>query len=228
MQQIQDYFQCSVHGIRQLEAVCFVVQSSLPRLTATQQYIFDSILSIFGQDIKDNIRLIVTFADNAEPPVLGAVKEAGIPSPMDPTTGLPLHHKFNSSIFFATNKGDRQSNEFNRTYFDLAVEGFDKFFNDLSRMEAKSLTLTREVLEERKRLEALVEGLQIKTNKDFEFEVEFLVPKTTDISRTGQFTTNCQKCRTTCQFPCSQAHDVDKHRCSVMNSNGYCTICKCH
>jgi hypothetical protein len=223
-------------------------------LTATQQYIFDSILSIFGQDIKDNIRLMVTFADNAEPPVLGAVKEAGIPSPMDPATGLPLHHKFNSSIFFATNKGDRQSNEFNRTYFDLAVEGFDKFFNDLSRMEAKSLTLTREVLEERKRLEALVEGLQMKTeikltridefqqikktlsenreqietNKDFEFEVEFLVPKTTDISRTGQCTTNCQKCRTTCHFPCSQAHDVDKHRCSVMNSNGYCTICKCH
>ena len=54
-------------------------------------------------------------------------------------------------------------NEFNRTYFEMTVEGFEKFFNDLSVMEAKSLTLTREVLEERKRLEALVEGLQIKT-----------------------------------------------------------------
>jgi hypothetical protein len=253
MQQIQDYFQCR-HGIQQLEAVCFVVQSSLPRLTATQQYIFDSILSIFGQDIKDNIRLMVTFADNALPPVLGAVKEAGIPSPMDPATGLPLHHKFNNSIFFTSNKGDRQTNEFNRTYFDMAVEGFEKFFDDLSRMEAKSLTLTREVLEERKRLEALVEGLQLRTqikltridefqqikktltenreqmdaNKNFEFEVEFLVPKATNISRTGQFTTNCQKCRTTCHFPCSQAHDVDKHRCSVMNPSGNCIICKCH
>ena len=110
----------------------------------------------------------------------------------------------------------------------MAVEGFDKFFNDLSVMEAKSLTLTREVLEERKRLEALVEGLQLRTqikltridefqqikkiltdnkdqieaNKNFEFEVEFLVPKSTDISGTGQFTTNCQKCRTTCHFSC--------------------------
>jgi hypothetical protein len=223
-------------------------------LTATQQYIFDSILSIFGQDIKDNIRLMVTFADNAEPPVLGAVKEAGIPSPMDPATGLPLHHKFNNSIFFTSNKGDRQTNEFNRTYFEMAVEGFDKFFNDLSVMEAKSLTLTREVLEERKRLEALVEGLQLRTqikltridefqqikkiltdnkdqieaNKNFEFEVEFLVPKSTDISGTGQFTTNCQKCRATCHFPCRQAHDDDKHRCSFMNSSGHCMICKCH
>ncbi|EFX62780.1 hypothetical protein DAPPUDRAFT_119874 [Daphnia pulex] len=162
MQQIQDYFQYR-HGIQQLEAVCFVVQSSLSRLTATQQYIFDSILSIFGQDIKDNIRLMVTFADGALPPVLGAVKEAGIPSPMDPSTGLPLHHKFNNSIFFTSNKGDRQTNEFNRTYFDMAVGGFDKFFDDLGVMEAKSLTLTREVLEETKRLEALVEDLQMKT-----------------------------------------------------------------
>ncbi|EFX66158.1 hypothetical protein DAPPUDRAFT_263562 [Daphnia pulex] len=245
MQQIQDYFQCR-HGIQQLDAVCFVVQSSLPRLTSTQKYIFDSILSIFGQDIKDNIRLMVTFSDGALPPVLGAVKEAGIPSPMDPATGLPLHHKFNNSCFFETNKGDVR-----QAYFDMAVSGFDEFFDDLSRMESKSLALTREVLSERKRLESLVEALkqkndikltlldeleqvkkilvqnedQMDANKVFEFER--LVPKATDISGTGQFTTNCQKCRTTCHFPCRQAHDVDKHRCSVMDRFGNCIICKC-
>ncbi|KAI9559806.1 hypothetical protein GHT06_013813 [Daphnia sinensis] len=252
MQQLKDYFQ-SPHGIQQLEAVCFVIQSSLARLTPTQQYIFDQILSIFGENIKDNIRLMLTFADNSLPPVLDAVKKANIPSPTDPTTGLPLHHKFNNSIFFETNKSSRQVNEFNRTYFELAVKGFDKFFADLMNMEAKSLTLTREVLEERRRLEALVEGLQLRTqiklaridefeqikkmlaenqqqmdeNKNFDFEVEFLVPKSTDISGTGQFTTNCQNCTTTCHFPCSKASDTDKHRCSVMDSNGTCRICKC-
>ncbi|XP_045024272.1 uncharacterized protein LOC123469398 [Daphnia magna] len=252
MQQIQDYFKCP-HGIQQLEVVCFVVQSPLARLTETQQYIFDQILYIFGKDIKDNIRIMVTFADNVLPPVLDVVKEAKIPSPIDPITKLPLHHKFNNSIFFETNKNSRQVNEYNRTYFELAVKGFDKFFADLRNMEAKSLTLTREVLEERKRLEVLVEGLQLRTqiklaridefeqikkllaenqqqmdeNKNFDFEVEFLVPKSTDISGTGQFTTNCQKCTTTCHFPCSQASDADKHRCSVMDPNGICRICKC-
>jgi GTP-binding protein EngB required for normal cell division len=252
MQQIQDYFQCR-HGIQQLEAVCFVVQSSLSRLTATQQYIFDSILSIFGQDIKDNIRLMVTFADGALPPVLGAVKEAGIPSPWIHPPVFLFTTNLIIPFSLLRNKGDRQTNEFNRTYFDMAVEGFDKFFDDLSRMEAKSLTLTREVFEERKRLEALVEGLQLRTqiklaridefeqikkiltdnheqidaNKNFEFDVEFLVPEETDISGTGQFTTNCQKCRTTCHFPCGRAHDEDKHLCSVMDSNGSCRICKC-
>nr|XP_055055812.1 uncharacterized protein LOC129440460 [Misgurnus anguillicaudatus] len=50
-------------GIDQIDAVCFVVQASLARLTHTQKYIFDSILSIFGKDIADNILMLITFAD---------------------------------------------------------------------------------------------------------------------------------------------------------------------
>jgi GTP-binding protein EngB required for normal cell division len=252
MRQIESYFKCK-HGIQQLEAVCLVVRSSLSRLTSTEKYIFDSILSIFGQDIKDNIRLMVTFSDNAEPPVLEAIKIENIPCPIDPATGAILYHKLNNSVFFETNKSDRDRNRLNQTYFNIAVRGFKKFFNDLGQMETKSLTLTREVLEERKRLDLLVEGLRTKTeikltqvdelekikdalkenqdqmeaNKDFEFEVEFLVPKATDISGTGQFTTNCQTCRTTCHFPCRQASDEKKQLCSVMDSSGTCMICKC-
>ena len=251
--QIQDYFK-GHHGIRQLEAVCFVVEASQPRLTETQQYIFDSILSIFGNDIKNNIRLMVTFADNDQPPVLSAVKEAKIPSPMDPNTGLPLHHKFSSSIFFTSNKKGRRTNEINKTYFDMSIASFDCFFRDLSHMETKSLALTTEVLEERKRLQVLVECLQMKTemkftrvnelekikkvltdnkeqmkaNKDFEFEVEFHVPKSIDITGTGQFTTNCDNCKMTCHFPCRQFDDKDKNKCSIMDpTTGSCRICNC-
>ncbi len=252
MQQIQSYFKCK-HGIQQLEAVYLVVRSSLYRLTSTEKFIFDSILSIFGQDIKDNIRLMVTFSDNAEPPVLEAIKMENIPCPIDPATGAILYHKFNNSVFFENNKSERERNRIHQTYFNIAVRGFEKFFNDLGQMETKSLTLTREVLEERKRLDLLVEGLRTKTeikltqvdelekikktlkenqdqmeaNKDFEFEVEFLVPKETDISGTGHFTTNCQTCQTTCHFPCRQASDEGKHLCSVMDSSGTCMICKC-
>ena len=241
-EQIRNYFK-SPHGIRQLEAVCFVIPASEPRLTSTQKYIFDSILSIFGNDIKDNVRIMVTFSDGAEPPVLAAIEEANIPS--------STYHKLNSSIFFANNKCDEQTNDINKCYFDMAVESFDRFFDDLSRMETKSLAMTREVLEERKKLEALVEGLhmmtqekltrvnelekikkiltenqqQMEANKDFEFNV--LVPKSVDISGTGQFTTNCQNCLKTCHFPCSQSEDENKKKCSIMDPDGKCRICNC-
>ena len=252
MERIESYFKCK-HGIQQLEAVCLVVRSSLSRLTPTEKYIFDSILSIFGQDIKDNIRLMVSFSDNSEPAVLEAIKKAKIPCSIDPATGGTLYYKFNSAVFYESNKNDDETNKVNHTYFNMTVKAFKKFFYDLGQMETKSLTLTREVLEERKRLDFLLEGHctkteikltqvdeletikkvlienqdQMEANKNFEFEVEFLVPKETDISGTGQFTTNCQTCRITCHFPCRQASDERKHICSVMDSSGTCMICKC-
>ncbi len=48
--QIHSFFSAR-GGINCIDAVCFVVQASLARLTHTQKYIFDSILSIFGKDI---------------------------------------------------------------------------------------------------------------------------------------------------------------------------------
>ncbi|XP_076845704.1 uncharacterized protein LOC143490990 [Brachyhypopomus gauderio] len=66
-------------GILGLDAVCFVVQSALARLTQTQQYIFEAVLSIFGKDIANNITIMITFADGQKPPVLAAVEAANIP-----------------------------------------------------------------------------------------------------------------------------------------------------
>ena len=68
-------------GIDHLDGIGFVVQASQPRLTSTQKYIFDSILSIFGNDVSKNIFMMMNFADGQpQPPVLEAIKAAEIPS----------------------------------------------------------------------------------------------------------------------------------------------------
>uniref|UniRef100_UPI003AAB1635 uncharacterized protein n=1 Tax=Centroberyx gerrardi TaxID=166262 RepID=UPI003AAB1635 len=71
----------SAKGVSEIDAVCFVTQASLPRLTATQRYVFESVLSIFGKDVAENIRMLVTFADGQQPPVLEAVNVSGVPCP---------------------------------------------------------------------------------------------------------------------------------------------------
>ena len=58
-EQIRQYFS-DPGGIQQVDAVCLVVQAPSARLTPIQRYIFKSILSIFGNDIKDNIRIMAT------------------------------------------------------------------------------------------------------------------------------------------------------------------------
>jgi len=74
---IKEFF--SLSGcIDHIKGVGFVAQASLARLTPTQKYIFDAVLSKFAKDVKDNIFLMTTFADADEPPVLKAVAESDI------------------------------------------------------------------------------------------------------------------------------------------------------
>ena len=58
-----------------MDVVGFVTQSALVRLTPTHKYwyIFESILEIFGVDVKEFSDL-VTFCNGQKPPVIEAVK----------------------------------------------------------------------------------------------------------------------------------------------------------
>ncbi|XP_039592057.1 uncharacterized protein LOC120515271 [Polypterus senegalus] len=248
--QIRECFS-STKGVQHITTVCFVVQASQARLTHTQKYIFESILSIFGKDIANNILVLITFADGQRPPVLDAIMESNIPFPKDDKGSL-LFFKFNNSALFANNDETNSSDGlmFDKMFWDMGAKSMEKFFNSLEKMDDKSLALTNEVLKERKHLETAVEGLQpqikaglikleemrqtrdilnkhitdIESNKNFEYEVEVIETKRESIAGTGKFITNCQKCNFTCHYPCWLPNDEDKIRCSVMK-DGVCTVC---
>uniref|UniRef100_A0A8C5B1J8 Fibronectin type-III domain-containing protein n=1 Tax=Gadus morhua TaxID=8049 RepID=A0A8C5B1J8_GADMO len=265
-EQIRSLF-TSEKGVIDIDAICFVTQASQVRLTAAQKYVFDSVLSIFGKDVAENICILVTFADGQQPPVLEAINAAKIPCPKT-NKGLPVHHKFNNSALFAENKSfsdraDQDSksskypkekimdiNNFDAMFWAMGASSMETFFIALGQMTTKSLLLTKEVLNERKQLEAAVEGIQpqiraslakleeirstkqqiekhnadISCNENFEFEVE--IPKSVHIELTkeGEFITNCQQCSVTCHYPCYIADDKKKSGCAAMK-DGKCTVC---
>ncbi|XP_048825996.1 uncharacterized protein LOC125704467 isoform X2 [Brienomyrus brachyistius] len=169
-EQIRTFF-TSDSGISAIDAVCFVTQASLARLTPAQKYVFDSILSIFGKDIADNIQMLVTFADGQKPPVLEAINMSGVPCPKT-KNGIPVHFKFNNSALFADNSNSVNSDDeneedgddnFDKMFWRMGVKSMKKFFVSLTCMKTvktKSLRLTTEVLKERKKLETAVTGLQ--------------------------------------------------------------------
>ncbi|XP_030264996.1 uncharacterized protein LOC115576604 isoform X1 [Sparus aurata] len=153
-------------GVSEIDAVCLVAQAALARLTPTQKYVFDSVLSIFGRDVAENIRVLVTFADGQLPPVLEAITASGVPCPTT-QDWLPLHFKFNNSALFADNKssaagGKSEYGDFDQMFWDMGTNSMERFFNALNVIETKSLTLTKEVLRERQQLENSVENLQKK------------------------------------------------------------------
>lgn len=243
--QIKELFtNCKIHVVDQLHAIGFVAASSAVRLTPTQKYIFDATLSIFGNDIANNIVLFATFADGKNPPVYDAVKEAKVPH--------RKAFKFNNSALYSVMSappGDN-SDMFDQLFWVMGNTSFQTFFNEFITMEARSLHLTREVLKERERLEATVRGLQpqikkglyqietlkqttatlqnhesqINANKDFKYTVTVQQQRQVAL-KPGEIITTCLSCHLTCHFPCGILSDADKRGCAAMDSNGNCRIC---
>ncbi|XP_074496263.1 uncharacterized protein LOC141770539 [Sebastes fasciatus] len=261
-EQLRNLFSAE-HGISDIDAVCFVAQASSVRLTHTQKYVFDSVLSIFGKDVAENIRILVTFADGKQPPVLEAINAADVPCPRT-KNGLPIHFKFNNSALLADNKSSAADNmsdedeegEFDEMFWNMGTKSMKRFFVALNVIKTQSLTMTKEVLRERKQLEYTVENLQEQVKvgltkleelkqtaailKDLEAEItrneKFEIERTVtecfreDISGTRTYITNCEQCHFTCHRNCPNANDADKKHCSAMGSDGYCTQCpgKCY
>ena len=243
MEQIKTLFSCGgPSSVDQIDGVGFVVQASSPRLTPTMKYIFDSVLSIFGNDIASNIFLLITFADNKTPPVLSAVKAANIPYCAD--------FRFNNSALYSNETND----EFSETFWKLGSTTFEHFFTEFEKVEPHSLSLTRETLSERQQLEAIFEGVkkqikfiiakiemlrqkqqilhrreaEILRNQHFSEEITIVEQRQVKLPN-NVFVTNCRQCEFTCHFPCPIPENQEKYRCKVMNDSGTgnarCTVC---
>lgn len=229
-----------------INAICFVAQSSNARLTPNQKYIFNSIIKLFGNNVGENFIIMMTFCDAQEPPLKNALMSSE--SDLLPILKLSkdktnLFLKFNNSAIFATNK-----DIFNEMFWKLGMENFENFIKKLKSLNPKSLTLTNEVLNKRKQLNATVEGLipqlnlglsklesirqqlekieeeRIKINGSKNFIIYSDVPKIKKVDlKPGEYVTNCLNCNYTCHYPC-YIRDDQKSNCDAMK-NGKCTVC---
>ncbi|XP_074505955.1 uncharacterized protein LOC141776350 [Sebastes fasciatus] len=195
-EQLRNLFSAE-HGVSDIDAVCFVAQAALARLTPSQKYVFDSVLSIFGKDVADNIRILVTFADGQQPPVLEGINASGVPCPRT-KNGLPIHFKFNNSALFADNKSSAADNmsdededgDFDKMFWKMGTKSMKRFFVALN---IKSLKMTKEVLRERKQLENSVENLQkqvkvgLTTLEEIKQTAAILKDHEAEISRNADF-----------------------------------------
>ena len=238
-------------GVDHLDVVGFVAQSSIPRLTPTQRYVFDSILSIFGKDIAQNIFMLLTFADGQKPQILSGLKEANM---------MYKHfYKFNNSALYAGGKNeddqdeyesdyDEDGHDFDKMFWSMGASNFDKFMIDVGEVQVQSLVLTAEVLKERNMLEIAVNGIHenikmgLKKLEQLNLEQQLLEHHQSDIdknrnftyefdqavlikinNRPGVYSTNCKKCRRTCHKECYMPLGY----CEMMNQhwNWKCQVC---
>lgn len=231
------------YRIDKIHAVCFVAASSDSRPTITQRYIIDSVLSTFGENVKDNFRLLVTFADSANPPVVETYKAAHFP--VTSKSVAMTYHKFNNSILFSSNhKQEENDSSFDKFFWDMGQENYQNFFTMLEGMSGCCLPPKRELIHRHVQLNnslklieleleiclADIENMKMFQKKIIEhghkmdFDPNDLIKITQIISREeyckkGFQSYNCCYCKKTCELP-SVVTNFKKRPCNNI-------LCKC-
>ena len=237
--------------LNSLNAICFVTESSNVRLTIHQKYIFTSVLDLFGDDVKENFIAMLTFCDGGIPNVVATLEDKDcVFSNVIPYIKKPWFYKFNNSAIFASKRED----EFTKMFFKLGMKSFEEFTQKLITLPRKSLTQTKQVLDERRKLESCAEILTLKLRKGLD-KIEYIkgilkmvsslkgdlndsknftkVIKTPKIRQVpvppGLYMTTCMTCSTTCHKNCGIADDSGKRYCDCIEKD-YCKFCrgKCH
>ena len=234
--QLHEFFSTNgCNGIDHLDAVGFVIQSSLSRLTAMQTYIYDSILGLFGKDIKDNIFLMFTFADGQEPPAMSSVDEASLP--------YQNYYLFNNGGLYDTNVS-----VVSEAFWNMGVRSFRNFLKDLAKTEPRTICLTKDVLKFRYRQEKILQNIQrnmslgLNTIEELQKEKQILIQHQIDIEKNRSFTyvateqyvcetevhdgfvaINCKACHITCYETVVKGRDREEFLAVCID--GCCPTC---
>lgn len=249
-QRLYDWFR-SEDGIHEISAVGLVLTASVNRLSDRLRYVFDSVVSLFGKDIKKNIVALVTHSDGRKPKnALKSLEAAKFKCARD-ESGQIVHFVFDNC-----QKDDRtEDTEVLQSADSTSVKGLTQFTRFLSQIEPQKLKITTAVLNERIRLAACIQNLQdriafselkqkevqeskqalvkfeeeMKKNADFTVEVEkvYKAKQAIDSGLWGllfyQGATCCTVCEENCHHPGCTVAWYPKD-CEVM-TRGHCTSC---
>jgi len=125
-----------------IDAIYFVIKSSDRKLCVLQKYIFNMVLGMFGNDVKNNIFIVFTFSDGAQPPALAAVRRLAIP--------FADYFQINNSGFGLLASG--KQDPIHHMFFDAGMKQFEVMFEALAKVQPVSSKLMRETQMERDKI----------------------------------------------------------------------------
>ncbi|KAL7861164.1 hypothetical protein AOLI_G00175130 [Acnodon oligacanthus] len=200
-------FICSPLGIDHIDAICFVVQASLARLSAAQKF-NNSV--IYTQKKVKNTSESNLGEDDAEEEDDEKLKE------------IVWTSNFKQmSKFFVKTLAVLNSKDLALTKEVLEErEHLEKAMADLTPQITAGLSMLN-------RIKAFKEGLKsessnMKQNENFEQEVPVLKAKRTPVNC---YTVDCSKCLFTCHSNCFLPEDDPLSTCAAVDETGHCTVC---
>lgn len=235
--------------LNSLNAILFVVKSSDTRLTSHQKYIFSSIISLFGKDIKENFLALITFYSTSGIPSAITTLEQSDFKDIIESIKKPWYLCFDNTIIF----GD-PNDDFNEMAYKRATKNYKSLCDKIKSLERKSLILSKENLDLREKIKirctALEELLKLQMDKLIQIdtqkkyieenekkinnqEIKFIPITKTEMKpeklQNGQKATICKICKFNCHFPCWDTTiagiDLLKYSCKIWTWGFNCCAC---
>ncbi|XP_062291124.1 uncharacterized protein LOC133995663 [Scomber scombrus] len=244
-QRLFDLFR-SDDGVHEIDAVGLVLKASDNRLNDRMRYIFDSVMSLFGKDLEENIVTLITHSNGRTPQnVLKALEAANIKCAKNEKK-QPVHFLFDN----CQNEDRRHDIEDLKHADKITMKGMNQFSVFLEKTAPQKLSKTMDVMNSRVRLTACIQNLQeriqlielkqrviqqteealkkheeeMKKNEKFTVEVDEVEEIKEKIDAWWDYkAVTCNKCKENCHYPgCTWARGPGN--CEVMK-DGHCTSC---
>ena len=234
-----------------IDAICFVANYNEQRLTSHCKYVFSSIASMFGVDVKENIYIMATFCDSVyddkryikPAPTLKCIKKVGI--------SFKCSFPFSNKDIFT-----KPEHQIDANHWETSTISFELFFEELDKTFPVSLKLSRDILERRhiilhaqlpdfvrklknsihvvheykQDLKAIEEDLKNPNEELFKFRVTVEKEIMQNIEESNTFCTKCERCNRVCHYPCNISKDAKLWWCDTISWFNldfyfYCTVC---
>ncbi|XP_005470620.1 uncharacterized protein LOC100702966 isoform X1 [Oreochromis niloticus] len=241
----------SEDGVYKVHAVGLVMKATGNRLSERLKYILDSVMSLFGKNLEENIVALITHSDGVKPKnVLEALETANIK--------CAKNQKYEPAHFLFDNQQNTLRTKDNNCALEAAwrvtERGMSQFTQFLKESKPQKLKKTVEVLKERITLTACIQNLEdrikqtelkqreikqiqealqkhegeMKQNEKFTVEVDEVYKDKQNVDGGMwlffyQGAVCCKVCEENCHYPgCTKAW-YPKH-CEVIK-DGCCTVC---
>nr|XP_013770199.1 PREDICTED: NACHT, LRR and PYD domains-containing protein 9-like [Pundamilia nyererei] len=184
-QQLLDLFG-SENGVHEVHALGLVMKMSDYRLSDRAINVFDSVMSLFGENMEKNVVALITHSDGRRPKNAFRALEAANIKCAKNEKNQPVHFLFNSCQHEERTEENEISLEFAWTVTERGMREFTAF---LEKGTAQRLMITVEVLNERIRLTTCIQNLKdrcgltelkqfpegLKKNKNYRKRIENLL-----------------------------------------------------
>ncbi|XP_064098331.1 uncharacterized protein LOC135209583 [Macrobrachium nipponense] len=157
-----------VDGVDELNLIGFVVNGTTARLQDQFSEIIETFCEMFGENAKGIIRILITFCHMKKPPVLNVLECSCL-------RDYKTYQFDNIALRECNTPNDENSQEdvdMYKIYWNNTARIYDSIFSEVDHLNAVSLTVTREALEDIERLSEILDKMKTSVESYLDRKVE--------------------------------------------------------